>query len=517
MLWIGIITYGVVMSAGSRHAAIAATTPPAACFLLAPLFAMANGDPALFGWLTVFSAMLSIASTLTVLGLSNQLFESQQRGRLLEEALYTDSETGLPTRALLKRAGQEAKSRGDGFTFAVLSLDGKAHLRGVLGFEQFAQLTVQAAKCLGEIHDGPVCLISIDTLGLLIPETDATCAVAYAERLRARFETPLSLGGIAIDVSPVMGLAPMTENHASLRHATIAVEQAKAAHQPVAMFDPTAYGDPSGNLALMSRMLNALQNGDMTLHYQPKLHLRSGKVLAAEALCRWNDSKCGAIPVDAFIAMAEETGHIRALTEWVVGRVIEDQRRLEAQGHRITLAVNISGALLGDPQFARWALETVAPCEGKIVFEVTETAVINDPERALKNVAAWAEAGIPIAIDDYGSGLSSLAYLKSLPAKELKLDRSLVGDVANSGKDALLVKSTIDLAHGLGLEVTAEGVETPAALAALKLVGCDWAQGYLLSRPLNLHAFAAFLESFASGEGGVLAEGLQDLNRQRLA
>lgn len=283
------------------------------------------------------------------------------------------------------------------------------------------------------------------------------------------------------------------------------------------MFNPTAYGDPSQNLGLMSRMLAALRNGDMTLHYQPKLHLRSGEVRAAEALCRWVDADRGAISVDAFIAMAEETGHIRALTEWVIERAITDQAALEGRGHRLSVAVNISAALLGDAQFAAWALAKVGPTRGKITFEVTETAVINDPERAMANVQTWADAGIQIAIDDYGAGLSSLAYLKSLPATELKIDRTLVGDVANNGKDALLVKSTVDLAHGLGLEVTAEGVETPAALAALKLVGCDWAQGYLLSKPLPLQDLEAFLNNFAVGEGGLLHTGLTDLKVAKTA
>ena len=432
---------------------------------------------------------------------------------MLEEALYKDSKTGLATRFTLRNEAEAAIEAGDGRTLALLALDRSAHLRGVLGFEQFAQLMAHAARRLAEVHEGAVALITTDTLGLLVPDNDEKRAMAYAARLRDCFKTPLMLDGIAIDVSLVMGLAVVATPRISLRHATIAIEQAKAARQPLCMFDPVAYGDPSNNLALMSRMLEALKNGDMSVHYQPKLHLRSGEIRAAEALCRWNDSRRGLVPVDAFIAMAEETGHIRALTEWVIERAVADQKALEDQGRRLSLAVNISAGLLSDPEFAYWAMDAVQTARGKIIFEVTETAVINDPERALTHVDAWADAGIPIAIDDYGAGLSSLTYLKNLPAKELKLDRSLVGDVAYDGKDALLVKSTVELAHGLGLEVTAEGVETPAALAALRLVGCDWAQGYLLSKPLAMEGLITFLDEFNAGGNGLMAKGLTELSR----
>jgi EAL domain-containing protein (putative c-di-GMP-specific phosphodiesterase class I) len=157
----------------------------------------------------------------------------------------------------------------------------------------------------------------------------------------------------------------------------------------------------------------------------------------------------------------------------------------------------MSGALVGDAGFARRAADIVEPARGKVSFEITETAVIADPERAIANLEMWTEAGIELAIDDYGTGVSSLAYLKTLPARERKLDRSFIHQIATSGRDRLLVKSTIDLAHNLGMEITAEGVEDEEGLNVLRLLGCDMAQGFGLCRPVDHAATVAFLKKQA--------------------
>ena len=243
----------------------------------------------------------------------------------------------------------------------------------------------------------------------------------------------------------------------------------------------------------MSRMLAATRNGEMVMQYQPKLHLPTGSYLAAEALCRWTDGEHGTMSPDTFIPLAEETGHIRDFTKWALEQVVRDQHALRAAGHDITLAVNISGSLISDTDFAELALRIALQAPGRISFEVTETAAMQNAERALANLEKWAAAGIKLAIDDYGTGLSSLAYLKTLPSHELKLDRAFVTHMASSQRDRMLVKSTSDLAHGLGLEMTAEGVETLEALALLKLIGCDWAQGYVLSKAVPLAELSEFL------------------------
>jgi EAL domain-containing protein (putative c-di-GMP-specific phosphodiesterase class I) len=191
--------------------------------------------------------------------------------------------------------------------------------------------------------------------------------------------------------------------------------------------------------------------------------------------------------------MAEETGHVRALTEWVVRQAIADQKTLADGGHVLDIAVNISGRVLGEPDFIDFCREALAHAAGRICFEITETAVIENPEVALAMLDAFADMGISISIDDFGSGLSSLGYLKRIRGHELKIDRSIVADITGSQRDALIVRSTIDLAHSLGLKVVAEGIETSDAFSLLSAMGCDHAQGYLISRPLPLSQLFEFL------------------------
>lgn len=243
----------------------------------------------------------------------------------------------------------------------------------------------------------------------------------------------------------------------------------------------------------MSEMLGALQSGAMDLFYQPKFDLRSRRVESVEALVRWRHPVRGMLPPDLFIPMAEETGHIRALTDWVLARAIADQDLMLKAGHAMAVSINISGRLLSDMEFADRALEAVAAAKGPLCFEITETAVIDNPRAALEVIERFAGAGIAVSIDDYGSGLSSLAYLKQIHADELKIDKAFVLTIDSNPKDALLVRSTIDLAHSLGMKVTAEGVETAAAMQMLALMGCDTAQGYLIARPTALNELLTFL------------------------
>ncbi|UAK26462.1 EAL domain-containing protein [Sphingomonas nostoxanthinifaciens] len=246
-------------------------------------------------------------------------------------------------------------------------------------------------------------------------------------------------------------------------------------------------------LSLMRDLQKAIRDDTLELHYQPKVRARSGETVAAEALLRWNHPQRGYVPPAMFVPIAERTGDIAALTEWVVGRAIADQARLLRMGHTLTFDLNISGGLLADPGYGWRLLHHFTALQGLIGFEITETAMIGDPERALSNLQIFAEAGIRLAIDDYGSGFSSLAYLRQLPITELKIDRMFVANLTTSQRDPLLIRSTIDLAHALGMEVTAEGVDSPTTLALLQVMGCDQVQGYLLSRPLPLDRLATYL------------------------
>jgi EAL domain-containing protein (putative c-di-GMP-specific phosphodiesterase class I) len=210
-------------------------------------------------------------------------------------------------------------------------------------------------------------------------------------------------------------------------------------------------------------------------------------------LSRWRHPTRGMLRPDLFIPMAEETGHIRTLTDWVLRQAIADQIVMQRLGHEMEVSVNISGRLLGDRDFADFVDRTLETAAGKICFEITETAVIENPDMALELLDRFRNAGVSISIDDFGSGLSSLAYLKQIRGHELKIDKSLITDVGESQRDALIVRSTIDLAHSLGLKVTAEGVETANTFQLLAAMGCDSIQGYLIAKPQPLNELLIFL------------------------
>lgn len=249
---------------------------------------------------------------------------------------------------------------------------------------------------------------------------------------------------------------------------------------------------------LMRDLRRAMADGTLSLHYQPKLRSRTSELAGAEALLRWHHPELGPLAPDRFIPLAERSDEIRELTHWVIDRALADQQRLREAGVIVPSDVNISAPLVGDPTFAARALEQLGDKAGVIGFEITESAMIADPEGTLANLHRLAGAGIRLAIDDYGTGFSSLAYLQRLPVHELKIDKRFVSALSTSARDPLIVRSTIDLAHALEMEVTAEGIETAAALALLQVMRCDLLQGYFLSPPLPLDEFITFARDSAS-------------------
>ena len=237
---------------------------------------------------------------------------------------------------------------------------------------------------------------------------------------------------------------------------------------------------------LMEDLRRALRADALHLHYQPKLCARGGSLAGAEALLRWTHETRGSVSPALFVPIAERSGDIRALTDWVLDRAVQDSAALTHAGLQVPVHVNISAQLVADRGFTEDALGQLARSPGEIGLEITETAMMTDPESALRNLHQLAEAGIHLAIDDYGASFSSLAYLQRLPVHELKIDQMFISRLTSGARDPLLVRSTIDLAHALEMQVTAEGVESPAALALLQVMRCDMVQGFLLSHPLPL-------------------------------
>jgi EAL domain-containing protein (putative c-di-GMP-specific phosphodiesterase class I)/GGDEF domain-containing protein len=322
-------------------------------------------------------------------------------------------------------------------------------------------------------------------------------AEALLADLAAAFEQPLTIDGEQHRVDILWGAAAgqvrQLEETRLIEEAEEAMALARSEQRTV--LRDLSRGTPAFDRLTLTRDLrHALAKGEMFLQYQPKLHLRSQQVAGAEALVRWQHPTRGLILPGDFIPVAEESREIGPLTLWTLRRVIADQRRLAAHGHDIVLSINISGQLLADTGFVKEACRLVSGSAARIGFEITETSVIRDPETAIGHLRTFADIGIPIAIDDYGAGLSSLAYLKQLPACELKIDKMFVLQLTSSNRDPLIVRSTIDLAHALEMEVTAEGVESQAALALLSVMGCDIAQGFLISRPISFDALQRFLD-----------------------
>jgi len=415
--------------------------------------------------------------------------------RLAHMALH-DQETGLGNRLSLER-----QAAGPGKIYVILvCIDRFEVVRNAIGYDSMARVLATLGQRLSALSgDARIARIGGGTLGLVVSSESDEAAVTLAAQLCEAAHAPVSLNGAPVDIALTAGVACAREFNRSVPspvdRASVAVDQARATRRRAAAFDAERFGDPAGNLSLISEMMAAQHNGELTLAYQPKFDFRADRITGIEALMRWTHPRRGCVSPDLFIGMAEETGHIRPLTEWAIRLAIADQKTLAAAGHHVTVSVNISGRLLSDESFADFALAEVAAAGADLCFEITETAVVDYPELALRIVDRLAGAGISVSLDDYGSGLSSLTYLKQIRADELKIDKSFILGLDQSSRDALLVKSTIDLAHSLGLRVTAEGVETPTALALLRGMGCDMAQGYLIGRPVAIAALTEHLST----------------------
>lgn len=440
--------------------------------------------------------LFAVWATRTELMRRGRAIVREREAGLLHLALH-HVETELPNRrALLSRI--ETKQGPDRSTCVVtVGVERHAEMRGVVGYNVANALIRMLAGRLAEIS-GADCVAHISSSVLAFSRVDLGPdeLTALLDSLEA-IETNFSVEGHSIDIYLRIGAAQARGDAMSpellIERATLALGKARTTLSRVAVYDEAAFGSPSNNLALMTEMLEALTTGDVSLHYQPKMRTSDGVVTSVEALCRWRHPERGPIYPDLFIPIAEETGQIRALTEWCFVQAIKDQAVLRAAGHDLTIALNISGRLLADESFRDKVLEFAGAIETKLCLEITETAVIDNPDLATDAIAAFRDAGLKISIDDYGSGLSSLSYLKLLNADELKVDKSLVVGVAESQRDRLIMKSTIDLAHGLGMSVVAEGVEDGDLAACLSLLGCDVIQGYWLSRPLTLGDLVDFL------------------------
>lgn len=394
----------------------------------------------------------------------------------------------------------------EGACVAAIGVDRFTRVRGAIGYDLAERLIASLAARAGD-------LVGVDNIARLAPDSLGVVFQPFdqAERsihsvlsdLAIALEQPVDVAGVPISVHVSIGYALSTTLQPAqdqLQHAEIALDQSREQRARVVRFSAEDYGDPMRRILLMRDLRGGIDRGELRLHYQPQVDTRTGAVTGAEALVRWRHPQHGSVPPDEFIPMAEETGEIRELTDWVLDQAIMDSIVLAEAGWPIRIGVNLSGRLISDDEFADLTLERLARAQGRLTFEITETSIIHDQDRALANMKAFAEAGARIAIDDYGSGLSSLAYIQQFPAHELKIDRQFISRLTQSHKDPLLVRSSIELAHALEFDVVAEGVEDAGSLALLRMMGCDQVQGYFIGRPMPLGELFAYLDRGAGGE-----------------
>jgi len=434
------------------------------------------------------------------------LTERQEAAQRLTQLAHYDALTGLPNRVLfderLQRATEDARRDGAPLALLLLDLDRFKEVNDTRGHPVGDVLLRQVADRLrGAVRaTDSVARLGGDEFTVLLPGADAVGAARVARDIGAAFAAPFAVGNQAFHIGGSVGIALCPAHGADgttlLRHADVAMYAAKRGRLDHAVYDPAQDQHSAARLALVEELRAAIERGALALHYQPQVDLTSGRVCGVEALVRWPHPERGLIPPDAFIPLAEQTGLIAPLTEWVLAEAVRQARAWQRAGLLLAVSVNLSMWNLHDPALpARVAglLREHGLPPAWLRLELTESVLMADAERALDVLTRLSGLGVRLAVDDFGAGYSSLAYLKKLPVDELKIDQGFVRALATDATDAAIVASTVALGHALGLRVVAEGIEDRATWDRLVAMGCDVAQGYYMSRPLPADALARWL------------------------
>jgi diguanylate cyclase (GGDEF)-like protein len=406
------------------------------------------------------------------------------------EAIH-DALTGLPNRVLLRERIDDAIQFGDGCTVMLMDLNHFKEINDTLGHHQGDRLLQEVAQRLRATlrAEDTVARLGGDEFAVLVRGPADPDAVA--ESLLARLREPFVVDETTLQVGASIGLARCPEHGTDvetlIQRADIAMYAAKAASSGHATFDPAQNHHSPRRLRLAAELPGAIERGELTLAYQPKVDLSTGTIVGVEALARWEHPEIGELDPNEFVPIAEQTGLIIALTSAVLDAALERVAAWRALGHDLTIAVNLSARSFLDERLAAEIPQLLAAHDlpaDCLELEITESMLMHDPQRAQETLERLAATGVGLAVDDFGTGYSSLAHLKRLPVDTIKIDKSFVLDMVDDDADEAIVRSTIELAHNLGLRVVAEGVESGEAWMRLSALGCDLAQGFHLARPL---------------------------------
>lgn len=431
----------------------------------------------------------------------------RQTAALQHQALH-DALTELPNRTLLSDRIRQgillAQREHHTMGLLVMDLDRFKDINDTLG-HQYGDGILQQVSSRIRIalrESDTVARLGGDEFAVLLPNTGLDQAKSIADKLLKAIDQPFDVKGQILHIGVSIGIT-MYPQHGEdevtlMQRADVAMYVAKREHRGRAVYDPAADQHSLRNLALLGELRGAIERDELLLHFQPKVNLHTGEVCGVESLVRWQHPKHGLMYPDEFVPIAEQTGLIAPLSLWALKAALRVCRSNRDQGMEMDIAVNLSVRNLQDPYFPDKINELINEHCGipsRLRLEITETAIMADPARALEVLQRLSAMGIKLAIDDFGTGYSSLAHLKQMPVDELKIDKSFVLDMLEDESDEVIVRSIIDLAHNIGISVVAEGVENEALYHKLKEMGCDVVQGYHMSQPVGYEELMSWLNS----------------------
>ena len=467
-------------------------------------------------WLSTMVVLVTVAVLAIALIISflDRRFESRtgalnvslnEANETLRHLALHDALTGLPNRALLEdrieQTRQAAMRRQLGFSLLFMDLDGFKAVNDAHGHAIGDLILIEVAKRVrGSIgEDDTVARLGGDEFVVLMQNGSPDDAATMATTIVSLISQPFTVEGYELRLSTSIGIAIYPENgqtlHALLVNADAAMYHSKdMGRNCYSFFDPSMNVDAEDHLQLLHDLRLAVERGELVLHYQPKFDDPRGPVVGAEALVRWHHPTRGMVPPDRFIPVAEKTGLIVAIDNWVLDEACRQLKawRETAEGKEWTMAVNLSALQFGHPALVntvKSVLERYQLPASSLILEVTESTAMRNVQASMEILQKLHEMGVKIAIDDFGTGYSSLLYLKRLPASELKIDRAFVRDLAHDSEDAAIVSAIVALGKALNLNVVAEGVETLSQQDFLTGLGCNSLQGYYLGRPLPAQQF----------------------------